>query len=156
MPSIHVTKDNEGRICGVSEKDNKAYGKFIRRLQELTNQTSMKLTWSEPRSGPFHRRHFAMLNVVFENQEAFDDEDHMRKWLEVGAGYADLVPGPDGKPVAMPKSISYDSLDQAEFEPIHKAVFAFLRTEYACGYLWPGVSYDVAYGTVDAMLREFE
>ncbi len=28
---------------------------------------------------------------------------------EVGAGHCQLVPGPDGKPVALPKSVAYDS-----------------------------------------------
>lgn len=156
MPTVTITKGNDGKAAGLTAKDDAAFSKFRLRMQNLTPQESITFTWREPRSGPFHRRHFAMINALFESQEQFDDGDHFRKWLEVGAGYCDLYPGPRGKPVAVPKSIAYEKLDQAEFEPIHKAVFDFVRSEHARRFLWGHLEDEQSYAMVDAVLREFE
>ena len=156
MPTIEITRLATGKIGGVTEKDQKAYAKFHKRFEELGPHESLVFSWKEPRSGPFHRRHFAMLNALFNAQEQFLDESQFRKWMEVGAGYADILPGPKGKPVAVPRSIAYDKLDQAEFEPIHNAVFAFARTRYATQFLWMHLTSQQQADMVEAILGDFE
>lgn len=156
MPTFHLTRDIDNRLCGVTEADNRAYTRFAARVQGVTREESLKVSWVEPRSGKYHRRHFVMLTAVFDNQEVWEKDNHFRKWCEVGAGYAELVPGMDGQPVAMPLSIDYDTLDQIDFEPIHNAVFAFLRTEHALKFLWPHLPWQKAYAVLDTILRDFE
>lgn len=155
MPTIELTKDIEGRLCGATEKDNVAYEKFMRRAIALTHDESIIFSWKEPRSGPYHRRHFVMLSTVFKAQETFLDSDVFRKWLEIEAGYCDSVPGKDG-PIKVPKSIAYDKLDQAEFEPLHKAVFEFMRGEFALSVIWPHMTWQQGYNMLDGLLREFD
>lgn len=155
MPTIEITAEN-GKIVGVDDKAQKAYAKFRARLESLHNGESLIFSWKEPRSGPFHRRHFAMLGAVYNAQEQFTDETQFRKWMEVGAGYADMLPGPKGKPVAVPRSIAYEKLDQVEFEPIHQAVFAFARSLYATRFLWPQLSDAQQAEMIAAILAEFE
>ena len=156
MPTVTLTIDERGKPAGLTERDAKAYGKFVKRLREMGRAESITFSWREPRSGPFHRRHFAIINALFEAQEQFTDADHFRKWVEVGAGYCDLLPGPKGKAVAVPKSIAYERLDQAEFEHLHDAVMAFLRSKHATRFLWPHLSDEQGGEMVDAILREFE
>lgn len=107
MPTVTLFLDDNGKLNGISERDRKAYAKFLQRAKNLGNE-SISFSWSEPRSGPYHRRFFAIINTLFEGQEQFDDPDMFRKWLEVGAGYCSFVPGPTGKMCAIPKSISYN------------------------------------------------
>jgi hypothetical protein len=154
MPTVTLHIGDSGKLEGLSEKDRKAYAKFRQRLERL-GDSSLTFTWREPRSGPFHRRFFAMVNALLEAQEQFQDVDHMLTWLKVGAGYADLVPGPKGKPVAMAKSIKWDKLDQAEFEPIANAIFGFTYSTYATRFLWPHLSDEDGYQMVDSVLGEF-
>jgi hypothetical protein len=97
-----------------------------------------------------------MLKSVYDAQERFSSEYGFRKWCEMGAGHCDWVPGPDGHMQPIPKSIGYDSLDQAEFEPIHRDVFAFLRSEYARHVLWPHLRPDQTYEMIETLLAEFE
>lgn len=156
MPTVSLTRDDAtGHLVGVTPKDNRAYGKFLERYRSLTSKGSITFSWKEPRSGAYHRRHFAILARLFDAQEQFEDEDVFRKWLEVGAGYAVFAPGTDGQMVAIPKSISYESLDQAEFEPIHEAVMAFARSAYARSYLWPHLSDSDSWGMVESVMGEF-
>jgi hypothetical protein len=156
MPTVTLTIDERGKPAGVSERDCKAYAKFRKRLAEMSGKDSITFTWREPRSGPFHKRHFVMVGALYEAQEQFADPDMFRKWLEVGAGYCDLLPGPKGRMVAVPRSIAYERLDQADFEPIHEAVFAFARSEHARRFLWPHLTDAQTAEMVDAVLREFE
>lgn len=154
MPTVTLHIGESGKLEGLSERDRKAYAKFRRRLDSLGEQ-SITFTWREPRSGPFHRRFFAILNAFFESQEQFTDQDHFLTWLKVGAGYADLVPGPKGKPVAMARSINWESIDQAEFEPIAQSIWSFMRTTYATRFLWPESTGDATAGLVESILAGF-
>jgi hypothetical protein len=155
MAQVELIKDETGKLAGATEKDQRAWSKFLKRIKEL-GQSSILFEWREPRSGPFHRRHFAMLAALFHAQEQFVDDEQFRKWGEVGAGHADLVPGPTGKAVALPKSIAYSKLEQHEFEELHKSVFAFYRSLYATRFLWPHLSDQQATEMVETILREFE
>ncbi|MFA9439421.1 hypothetical protein ACDA63_07270 [Uliginosibacterium sp. sgz301328] len=155
MPTVSLVRDERtDHLVGASPKDNRAYAKFLKAAREL-KKGSITFSWKEPRSGAYHRRHFAILARLFDAQEQFEDEDVFRKWLEVGAGYAVFAPGTDGQMVAIPKSISYESLDQAEFEPIHEAVMAFARSAYARAYLWPHLSDSDSWGMVESVMGEF-
>jgi hypothetical protein len=138
----------------MSERDRKAYAKFRARLAEL-GDSSITFTWREPRSGPYHRRFFEIVNHLLDSQEQFQNVEHLLTWLKVGAGYCDIVPGPKGKAVAMARSIDWASLDQAEFEPVAHAIFAFLRTLHASRFLWPHLEDDEGQGMVESVLAEF-
>jgi len=146
----------DGKLAGLTDRDKKNYAKWRGRIEIMGPKESLIFSWKEPRSGPFHRRHFAMLGALFNAQEQFLDEDQFRKWGEGGAGFADLCPGPKGKPIAVVRSIAYDKLDQKEFEPIHEAVFKFYRTEYARRHLWPHLSDQQTAEMIDVILMEFE
>ena len=43
----------------------------------------------QPRNVAFHRKFFALINLVFENQEVFDNIDFMRKEITKAAGFYD-------------------------------------------------------------------
>ena len=96
-----------------------------------------------------------MINALFEAQEQFDDADDLRKWLEVGAGHCRFVPGPKGKMVALPDSIKYERLDQAEFEIIHEAIFKFARSRHASSFLWNHLSIPEQDAMIETILMEF-
>ena len=154
MPTVTLVASPEGKLVGLTDADQRAYGKFIARIKALA-ESCITFTWKEPRSGPFHRRHFAMLAALFDAQEQFDDPEQFRKWLEVGAGFADFVPGPKGRMVAMPKSIAYHKLDQAEFEEIHNKVFAFVRSEHCRGFLWGHLDDEQSWEMVESVMEGF-
>ncbi len=154
MAKATVKRGQDGKHEGLTERDQKAYAKFLARVRTL-GDSCIQFEWKEPRSGAYHRRHFAMLHALFSTQDQFSDEDQFRKWLEVGAGFCDFVPGPKGRMVAIPKSIAWDKLDQAEFEPLHDGVFGFARSEHARRFLWGHLSDQESWEMVEAALGEF-
>ena len=153
MPEITLVANN-GKLAGLTPQDDARYQKFRRKLETL-GDSCIRFEWREPRSGPFHRRHFAMLGALFACQEQFHDARQFRKWGEAGAGYADLVPGPKGKPIGLVRSIAYHRLDQDEFSKVHEAVFEFYRSEHARRFLWPHLGDQESWEMVEAALGEF-
>lgn len=156
MASVLVMKNAEGKLEGFGERGARAYNRFLADVRKLEMGELLAFSYKAPRSGPFHRRHFKMLDVFFQSQEYFSDEYAFRKWGEMGAGHCAWVPGPDGQMQAVPKSIDYESLDDIEFRPIHMAVKDFLRSERARSTLWPHLTDHATWETVDMLLMEFE
>lgn len=153
---IVVVKDEHAKIRGFGEKGERAWQRFRNAINALEIGETLSFSWHKPRSPKFHRLFFAVLHRVFDEQEAFIDVDQMRAWLTVGAGYADFVPGPKGRVVAMPKSIAWHRMDDLEFGELFLAVCAFLRSAHACRFLWPQMSDIDADSRINALLQEFE
>ena len=143
-----------GLFDGWNQSDKRGWRKIWKRLMALEPGEFALIEFVIPRSGPYHRRHFAILNAIFDAQERFDDLDRMRDWLSIGAGHVDWVPGAKGGIVPLPKSISFAKADQAEFEEYHRKVMAFLRGQHAPVFLWKHLGND-AHWRMDSLLSEF-
>lgn len=155
MADLVITKGEDGQLAGLDEKGERAWRKWLATIKALATGDTLTFSYRLPRSPGFHKRHFKILAAVFNQQDQFDDPDNLRKWLEVGAGFCDLVPGPHGKPVAMPRSIAWDRLEQAEFEWHHTQVMQFLRSTRATHFLWPQLDDLAADTLVNNVLAHF-
>jgi len=156
VTTIAITKDDRGQIVGVGEKGRKAYVVFKRRVEALQPGEIYTIEAWFDRNPKLHGLHFALLSTVFDNQEQFADLDQLRMWLQVGAGHADFVPGPTGKMVAIPRSIAWHRMDDADFSEHHEKMKDFLRTAHAKNYLWPHLSEQEQDAMVDTILSQFE
>ena len=156
MSAVVLTKGQTGKLEGMGEKGERLYAKFRKRVDEMRPGDTIGFSYKVPRSPKFHRLHMAMIGELFDNQEQFSDDYQFRKWLEVGAGHCDFVPGPKGRMVALPRSIDYESLDDEEFSTVHSGVKAFLRTEHAARFLWPEVAVAQSLAGIEAILGGFE
>lgn len=140
MSELIVTRHEDGQLGGLDDRGVRAYQRFLRAMDELAIGETMKLAYWLPRSPGYHRRHFKILAEVYRQQEAFTDPEEMRKWLEVGAGFCTFAPHPTVGLMAIPKSIAWEKLEQADFEAHHAKVMAFLRSVRCTRYLWPRMS----------------
>lgn len=156
MADVILTKGQTGKLEGLDEKGARAYSRFLAKIKDLAHGATIRFSYKVPRSPKFHRLHFAMIRDLFDNQEQFGDPYQFRKWLEVGAGHCDFVPGPKGRMVALPKSIDYESLDDEEFHDVHEGVKRFIRQEHALRFMWPEVDPAQSLAGVDAILAGFE
>lgn len=141
-------------LDGFGEDDRKAWRRLWKKLIGLEPGELLEVQTIFPRSGPYHRRHMAMEQKLFDSQEQFDDFEAFRTWLKVGAGWVIWAPGENGELVPVPKSISYAAAEQDEFEKYHAAVLRFLRGPHAGPFLWPHLG-DKATDQIDYILRGF-
>lgn len=156
MVDLVIVKGDDGRLHGFGDKGHRAYKRWVAKVRDLAIGETLSFSWREPRSPKFHRLFFAMLHNLFDQQEQFDDVDSLRAWLTVGAGYAEFVPGPKGRMVALPKSIAWDRMDDTEFHELVSAVWAFLCTEHPQRFLWPHLSPEQTSETVEQLLLGFD
>ncbi|MDB4278766.1 DUF1367 family protein, partial [Deltaproteobacteria bacterium] len=66
----------------------------------------VKCKLSKPRNVQHHRKFFALLNIVFENQEFYQSENFMLHIIKLGVGHGDWVKTRKHGNVFIPKSIS--------------------------------------------------
>lgn len=155
MTQITVTRNSQGKITGLGEKDKRAFARLSRRLADLEPGECLMLDVWFDRNPKLHRYHFVALSAVYDAQEQFGDPDDFRLYVQVGAGWCYYVPGPGGKMCAIPKSISYSAIDDAEFEEHHQKCLAFLRSQRCTRFLWPAMSDQAAGELVHELLERF-
>lgn len=145
-----------GKVDGLGEKGRKQWRRFMNMLFKLEPGEIITITTHKARSGPFHRRHMAMEQAVYEGQERFDNfERGFRDWLKVGAGYCEWHPGPKGGVFPVPKSISYSDMEEGEMREFHEKAVTFLRSPHALKTLWPHLSEQGRAEMMDSILGEF-
>lgn len=144
-----------GAIDGFTREDRRAWRSFWKRVKNMEPGELARIEAVMPRSGPYHRRHMAIEQAVFDGQERFANFEQFRYWLKVGAGWVDWCAGPRGGVVPVPKSISYAKADQEEFTRYHEAVVDFLRGPHAAKFLWRHLG-ESAHEMIDRILTEFE
>ncbi len=144
-----------GVLDGFGKDDKRAWRRFWKRLINAEPGELVNVEMVFPRSGPFHRRHMAIEQAVFDAQERFTDFEMFRDWLKIGAGWVEWVPGAKGGIVPLPKSISYAKADDEEFQKFHGKVMIFLRGLHAAPYLWKPLG-DGAHAMMDAILAGFD
>ena len=153
MPTVNLWRDGSGEWRGVSEKDQSLFTRFAF-LSKKLDMESLIFSWKEPRSPKHHRHFFRRINGLFSRQEKFSTEEMLRKWLLIGAEYVDFVPW-QGQLVPVPKSISWEKMDQGEFVRLDHAVMAFMWSSYAQGTLWPHLSPSARFEMVDVWVLEY-
>lgn len=81
------------------------------------------------RNHAFHRKAFALFKAIFDSQEYFDDFDIFRKYLTMKAGRFITFETPKGI-MFLPESISFEKMEQDDFEKLFQAVITFAVKEY--------------------------
>jgi hypothetical protein len=75
----------------------------------------------KPRNVGHHRKFFTLMNMVFQNQDQYNNQDHLREDLTIEAGFYDIEYNFWGEERKRAKSISFSSMDQTEFQEFYKA-----------------------------------
>jgi hypothetical protein len=144
-----------GLIDGLGDKGKQQWRRLWNRIFKLEPGEMMELSAYQARIGWYHRKHMAMEQAVFEQQERFAEFEMFRDWLKVGAGFVEWYPGAKGGIVPIPKSISYAKLEQSEMEQVHADMVNFLRTPHAIKTLWPHLKNGFGSEMIDTVLGAF-
>lgn len=156
MTTITVTKDENGKLVGFTEKDKRAFGRFRKMVDELGPGELAEISHWFPRNSKLHRLHFGLLGAVYNAQEFFLESEDFRAWATIGAGFVSYVPAKDGGVVAIPASLAYRSMDDEQFADVHERTKAFLRSEYARKTLWAHLDNEQSYEMLESIVQPFE
>ena len=156
MSKVVIIKNNEGKLQGLDEVGQRAYAKWRKLVEALPIGQTLSFAYRMPRSPEHHRLLFAKLQSLLSRTEAFIRLDHLRYWLVMGAGYVDFIPGLDGKPNAIPRSMDFETMDETEFSELHRCVDNFLWSARAQEMLWPALDSEGRYRCVESLQEEFQ
>lgn len=122
---IGVTKGDDGKLHGWTQADDIALRKMRAKVNRMRPGQSLKLSYSQPRNLAHHKKFFALVQAVAENSETYDTADKALVAVKLAASHVDFVPHPEtGELTAVPKSISFQSMDQAAFEAFYEQAVA--------------------------------
>lgn len=72
----------------------------------------------KPRNYDFHKKFYALLNLAFQNQDRYEQFEHLRYVYTLKAGFFEEIVTDKGV-VFKPKSISFAKMDDYEFSELY-------------------------------------
>ena len=82
----------------------------------------------KPRNIKFHRKFFALLNMVYENQEKYSNFNDFRTEIILRCGFYKSHVNVNGEIMYFPKSIAFSNMDEIEFTHLYdKAIDVVLK-----------------------------
>lgn len=140
-------------IRGLDEQHDKRWRRFWGRIWNAGAGEVTHLEVVVDRSGPFHRRHMAMEQTLFDRQDQFRKLKDMRWWLKSGAGFGEFKLLDNGRMKFIPYSTSYETCSDDEMKELHQDMVDYLRTPFALRRLWPQLKSDQREAMLESILE---
>lgn len=99
-----------------------AYNSDYDKIKKLKVGEEYLCEIKQPRNLGFHRKFFALINMIFDNQELYNNLDRLRKDLVIEAGFYNEWADLHGELHKEAKSISFGSMKEEEFQDLYSKV----------------------------------
>ena len=96
-----------------------AYNSDYEIAKKIKVNEPIEYDFKNRRNIKFHRKYFALLNMVFDNQEQYSNIDHLRHDLTIEAGYYEIRYNLHGVQIYEPKSISFAAMNEITFSEFY-------------------------------------
>ncbi len=102
----------------------------IRALDGISQGQRVRIEIKEFRNVGRHRAYWAMLHDVIDATDCALTPERLHNVLKLETGVVDLIGLPNGMKVAIPGSISFDKMDEAEFVAFFATAERWLADTY--------------------------
>lgn len=92
----------------------------------------VKVEIKRPRNVRFNAKFFAMLNIIFQNQDHYKSIDDLLAVCKLRTGHVIVIQTRDGE-VRIPASISFSAMDDDEFAAFYDRAVAWVLAEVIPG-----------------------
>lgn len=89
------------------------------KMQKVENGTDLIIEIKFKRNPLFHRKAFALLNLVFQSQDRYKTLEDLLIEFKLKSGHYQEHITTKGKVIYQAKSIAFDEMDQIEFEELY-------------------------------------
>lgn len=120
-----MRKNIGGKLEPVDEAGQEA-------MTKIKEGAVVQVEVKKPRNVYFHRKFFAMLNLIFQNQDAYKSVDALLAVCKLGIGHVDVIQTRQGE-VRLPKSISFAAMDNTEFSDFYDRAVNWMLEEVIPG-----------------------
>lgn len=93
----------------------------VEKFGKIPQNAIVHWTYRRPQIAQYHRKFFAMVSVIFENQSEYQNKDLFYKVLVMLAGFCDIIQVGD-KTLFIADSVSFEKCSQAKLEEIYDKV----------------------------------
>jgi len=107
-----------------------AYDSDYEKAKKLKVNTEYQCEVKRPRNYEFHKKYFALINMVFENQEKYINIDHLRKDLTIASGFYTKRFDINDNEILEPDSISFGSMKQDVFDDLYSKTLDAIVTYF--------------------------
>jgi len=107
-----------------------AHNSDYEKAKKLKAGEQFECTVVKKRNYEFHKKYFALLNMVYENQEVYNNLDHLRKDLTVEAGFYDVRHNIHGEEIKEAQSVSFGSMDAERFSELYNRTMDAIVTYF--------------------------
>jgi len=145
MAQAFFLKTQNG-LCYASDDDRDA----MRRIGKLGGV--IRGEFSAPRNGQFHRKCRVLQDVIYDNQEKFNDKESFREWLKLKTGLYIWMTDPSGNKYPKTKSTSYDKMDEVAHGEWYSKLLDFAIQD---GCLFEGKTTQQADALIDQIIGGF-
>lgn len=125
MPSLFAKKS--GQALWASDRRTKDT------LDKIKEGAIVRVDVKQPRNAAHSRKYWAILHIVADNTEVYDDAESLHEAIKLRLGMYDVevVDVPGGKPVPMVRfqSISFASMDQLRFRDFYDRAMSVIRND---------------------------
>ena len=85
-------------------------------LGKIKQGAEVMVEVTRPRNIRHHRLFFALVQIIFNNQDRYESEEHLLTALKVALGHCETIVLQSGAPAYIPKSIAFAKMDQVAFD----------------------------------------
>lgn len=110
-----------------------AYDYDYDKIKKLKAGEFYNCTISQPRNIKFHRKFFALIKMIYDNQEIYKSVDRLRKDLLIEAGHVEPWVDFHGEIRREAKSISFAKMTEEEFSELYSLVLDEIVTHFNFG-----------------------
>ncbi len=142
MPTSQIMVKRLGALRPTDDSGTEA-------LRKIGDGELVKVTWTRPRNIHFHRKFFAMLQIILANQEHYKSMDDLLDVCKLRIGHVRIVETANGVE-RFPDSISFAHLDETEFSAFYDRAVNWMLSEVI-----PGLQRQHLDAEVEAELVEF-
>lgn len=94
----------------------------IDNMQKVKNGDTIMIEYKPKRNYQFHKKAFALLNLVLQNQDHYKTVENILEVVKFRAGYFETIITHTGKKHYKTKSISFSEMDNLEFEEFYSKI----------------------------------
>lgn len=96
-----------------------AYDSDFEQAKKIKAGEFYEFSYSKPRNYLFHKKFFALVELVYQNQEAYSNKDDLREDLTIDAGFYRVTTNLQANEVKKAQSISFAQMDEIEFNEFY-------------------------------------
>lgn len=116
-------------------------------LAKIGNGEIVTVEVKRPRNVRFHRKYWALVNLVFENMDRYPSPDDLHAAIKIAAGLRTAIQLPDGTMGYIPGSIAFHKMGQSEFEAFFDRV-----CDLVAAHFLPGVTSEALKAEVEDLI----